>query len=91
MIGKTVNDLHHLFDGLSGLKARAATSKQVTTRKMLKNRIVNGVNDVLSSTDGFAFGTSPGSAEPVADEKLAECRKIQRKAVELRDWALRNL
>ncbi|MBA3711768.1 MAG: hypothetical protein H0W76_04865 [Pyrinomonadaceae bacterium] len=90
-MGKSVNELHHLFDGLSDLKARAATSKEVTTRRKLKNKIVNGANEFLSLTMDFSPDAPPGSSQQVVEQKLAERRKIQRKAVELREWALHNL
>lgn len=90
-MGKSVNELYELFDRLYDIKARAAVEKGVAARKKLKRQIVNGVNDFLPAVSDSSPGSSSENGGRVSGENLAELKKIERKAEELREWALRNL
>lgn len=90
-MGKSVNELYELCDGLYAIKARAAVDKRVAARRKLKKKIVEGANDLLTSSNGLILETPSGSSAPVVEEELVEWKKIRRKAEELRAWALCNL
>lgn len=90
-MSKSVNDLHELLDKLYGLKARAVVNNQAAARRKLKQQIVDGANVLFSSTNHYLPEIPSASGGQVAEEKLAELKQIQRKAEELREWALHNL